>query len=241
MIIKQFHTETINFMSDNLNLKGTLHLPFKKNPPVVIGSHGLFSSSASPKQIELAEKCNQAGIAFFRFDHRGCGQSDGEFKKVTTVKGRCNDMKAAIKTIQDRVGLGKRSGLFGSSMGGTIALLTAFKISINAIVTLAAPISLNSLWHILVKNKQDQLLNPEFYQESLDFNIEQHLSQLNHILMVHGDSDEVVPISNSLIINKTAGEPKRLFIIQKGDHQLSSIMHQKQFIDETLAWFKKFL
>ena len=66
----------ITFSSNGFLLSGALHLPTTDLPPVVIGSHGLLSNSSSPKQIQLARKCNEYGIAFFRFDHRGCGQSD---------------------------------------------------------------------------------------------------------------------------------------------------------------------
>ena len=88
----------INFESDGFLLKGMLHLPEADLPPIVIGSHGLLSNSYSPKQITLARECNANGIAYFRFDHRGCGQSNGVFNEVTSLEGRRNDLICAIKT-----------------------------------------------------------------------------------------------------------------------------------------------
>jgi predicted acyl esterase len=82
----------ITFLSDGFKLYGTLHLPPAERPPVVIGSHGLLSSSSSPKQIALARACTAAGIAYFRFDHRGRGKSEGVFKEVTSLKARCTDL-----------------------------------------------------------------------------------------------------------------------------------------------------
>ena len=67
----------LSFSSDGFRLSGTLHLPGMPLPPIVVGSHGLLSSGSSPKQIELARQCSENGMAFFRFDHRGCGHSDG--------------------------------------------------------------------------------------------------------------------------------------------------------------------
>ncbi len=67
---------------------GTLHLPDRSRPPVVIGSHGLFGTAGSAKQVDLAVACVAAGIGFFRFDHRGCGHSTGDFARVTTLTGR---------------------------------------------------------------------------------------------------------------------------------------------------------
>ena len=89
----------ISFFSDGLKLKGYLHLPSANRPPVVIGSHGLFSSSSSPKQIALADQCNRFGIAYFRFDHRGCGRSEGQFEGVTSLEARCRDLADAVAVI----------------------------------------------------------------------------------------------------------------------------------------------
>lgn len=77
----------IQFAADGFRLKGTLHLPAADNPPVVIGCHGLLSDRSSPKQIALAEACNALGLAFFRFDHRGCGESTGRLEAVTSLEG----------------------------------------------------------------------------------------------------------------------------------------------------------
>ena len=109
--------KNISFFSDGFKLKGTLHLPSTHRPPVVIGSHGLYSSSGSPKQIALADHCNQLGIAYFRFDHRGCGASAGKFEEVTSREARCRDLSDAMAAIAglketevDQIHLANRRG-----------------------------------------------------------------------------------------------------------------------------------
>ncbi len=92
--------KAISFHSDGLILKGTLHLPTVDHPPVVIGSHGLYSNQDSPKQIALARACNTLGMAYFRFDHRGCGSSQGEFDPVTSLAARCTDLKRPWKRLK---------------------------------------------------------------------------------------------------------------------------------------------
>jgi alpha-beta hydrolase superfamily lysophospholipase len=92
----------IHFLSDGYLLRGTLHLPPNACPPVVIGSHGLLSDSDSPKQRQLAEQCNRIGLAYFRFDHRGCGKSQGYFGEVTSLDARANDLKDAIEMVRNR-------------------------------------------------------------------------------------------------------------------------------------------
>jgi len=130
----------ISFFLQGIRINGHLHLPGLARPPVVIGSHGLFSSGNSPKQIALAARCAEAGIAFFRFDHRGCGNSGGEFQQVTTLDGRVADLAGAVKAMQEYPGVGDRMAIFGSSMGGAAGLCFASDATAHAVVTVAAPL-----------------------------------------------------------------------------------------------------
>jgi alpha-beta hydrolase superfamily lysophospholipase len=91
----------LSFMSDGFRLSGILHLPEVHLPPVVIGSHGLLSTGNSPKQIELAGQCVAAGMAYFRFDHRGCGESDGGKADAVDFQGRCRDLRCAISFLRN--------------------------------------------------------------------------------------------------------------------------------------------
>lgn len=215
----------ITFSSNGFLLRGTLHHPTTDRPPVVIGSHGLLSSSSSPKQIQLAIQCNEYGIAFFRFDHRGCGQSNGIFKDVTSIEARCNDLISAIKTIQIRKDVGDQIGLFGSSMGGAVCISVAAAFNVEALVTFAAPVRSGSI-----------IEAPE--KKNLQSNISDKLSSLHHILIFHGDSDNLVPPSNAREIYTKACKPKKLIMQKDGDHRMSNKEHQENFVREAALWFK---
>jgi len=230
--------KNITFSSNGFILKGTLHLPAAEYPPVVIGSHGLFSNGSSPKQIALAKQCNAFGIAFFRFDHRGCGQSQGVFQNVTSVEARCNDMFSAIKIIQNRKDTGNRIGLFGSSMGGTVCISVFAKSDVYSIVTCAAPVRSNSIIKTLEKSHNSNTPNPTFYKRYLDSDISDKLSSIHHILIFHGDSDALVPPLNAREIYEKAGDPKKLIIQKDGDHRMSNKTHQENFVRESALWFK---
>jgi len=231
----------INFLSGEFRLKGTLHIPAMDQPPVVIGSHGLMSSSSSPKQIELALKCNESGIAFFRFDHRGCGQSEGVFQEVTSLETRCIDLVSAVKCIQSRSDLGNRLGLFGSSMGGAVCISAASLVAVDAIVTFAAPVRSSSILEALEKTTNSNAMPPLFEEKHLRSDLSDELSNLHHILIFHGDSDNIVPPSNAREIFSKAGEPKKLIMQRQGDHRMSTKEHQKNFIKEAVKWFKTHL
>ena len=241
MIEQDTNVKKISFSCDGLTLYGYLHLPATQKPPVVIGCHGLYSTASSPKQIALAEQCNHLGIAYFRFDHRGCGDSEGDFDKVTSLAARCRDLNAAANIVKKRTDTGDQIGLFGSSMGGTVCLSVASELGASVIVTFAAPIRSQ----ITEKDFEitDQLDQPEIYLDAAktDFDITEGLSEIHNILIFHGDADDVVPVSHADEIYKSAKEPKKKIIQENGDHPMSNEEHQQNFIREASKWFKQFL
>jgi hypothetical protein len=233
-------TIKIQFKSDHHKLLGTLHLPdnYSLHTPCIIGSHGLFSDSSSPKQLALARQCNQKNMAYFRFDHRGCGKSEGDFKKDTTITNRFRDFCAAIQTMRDDPDIGDQLGYFGSSLGGTVALLASLIEPPQTMVTLSAPISMNSVWDVLVKNRQDERLSKDFYDEAINFNIQDQLHQINNLLIFHGSDDEVVPVVNAKQLRDDVSEPSQLFVFDGGCHQLANKTHQELFMQKTTDWFE---
>ena len=236
--ILNFISRKIEFFSDEYLLRGTLHLPHAYRPPVVIGSHGLFSDSNSPKQIELARRCNTFGIGFFRFDHRGCGESSGSFHKTTSLESRCNDLACAIETIRSEGDTGKLTGLFGSSMGGAACLSVASEFKIDVIVTVAAPLMSNPIIEAAENSDETTREDLLFYKKNLQFNISNKLSGIKNILIFHGDTDEIVPPSHAKTIFQYAKDPKKLIMQKNGDHQMSNLKHRKNFIEESIKWFR---
>ena len=230
--------EEIRFSSDNYLLKGYLHLPPVDRPPLVIGCHGLFSDRNSPKQLQLAQQCNQNGIAYFRFDHRGCGQSNAPLDEVASLQARCIDLKAAAKMLRNRDDIGVQMGLFGSSFGGVVCLATAQYLKANTLITWAAPIRSFEL----VESKS----NPAEQKETTGsdqpfrknpFDISNQLAGIQNILIFHGDADEIVPLLHAQEIYERVSQPKKLVVFSTSDHRMSNPTHQKDFIQEATRWF----
>ena len=232
---EKFNQKDISFHTDGLKLKGVLHLSDDKPSPVVIGSHGLYSNSSSPKQIALAEQCNRLGIAYFRFDHRGCGSSEGEVDRVTSLEARCRDLMAAVKTINNRLDTAGRLGLFGSSMGGTVCLSAVGRLAASSVVTFAAPIRSD------LADEQSEVSRSEIVFDTAKrrFDITDGLSEISQILIFHGEADDVVPVSHAREIYKLAKKPKKVIIQKLGDHPMSNKGHQTEFVREASRWFKQ--
>ena len=233
---EKFRTENISFSADGLKLSGVLHLPADRRPPLVVGAHGLLSSASSPKQIALAHQCNHLGIAYFRFDHRGCGNSEGDFDLITSLEGRCKDLVAAVEAVNAKIDT-RGLGLFGSSMGGTVCLSTAGDLAADAVVTFAAPIRSD------LKGSRLELSRSEIVFDAARrrFDITRRLAAISNILVFHGDADDVVPVDHARDIYSCANQPKKLIIQKRGDHPMSNAAHQKEFVRETASWFKQYL
>jgi alpha-beta hydrolase superfamily lysophospholipase len=228
----------LGFFCDGYRIEGHLHLPSRKKPPVVIGSHGLFATQDSPKQLALAHACNLLGMAFFRFDHRGCGQSEGGPSEQISFEARCHDLFKACETMKKRDDTGDAIAVFGSSLGGAAACRVSAIIQPNALVTFAAPVNSKCIFDSMQQHPMP-IKDPLFIFERLFFDIENCLSDIRNVLVIHGENDEVVPVSEAHKIYRIAGNPKKLIIQKNGDHRMSSKAHQDEFVHIVAKWFNK--
>ncbi len=235
----------VRFSSDGLLLSGVLHLPEGEIRAGVIGCHGLFSDKNSPKQVALAERMTQKGIAYLRFDHRGCGESQGNFSQVTDLEGRSRDLDAAARfLLRDVMKKDVPLGLFGSSMGGAVCLNRARSLNAAATVTLAAPIRIESSGQAMraIENSPSPFpLDSAFYQRNLTFDLGEKVSGISKILILHGEDDPVIPASDAEEIYSLACEPRELLIFPGGDHPLSDPAHQKRFMERAVQWLESHL
>lgn len=230
-----------------MTLRGVLHLPDTPNPPVVIGSHGLEGSMDSAKQRVLADLLPGLGIAFLRFDHRGCGQSQGRFERDTSLDLRARDLVAATIHV---LSLGLTSGrlaLFGSSLGGAAVIeawsrLESRKIFPLGAVVCAAPIISRTIKVIPIEGNDHRPTLPfEFFEQNLLFDITGSAAKVHNLLIFHGSKDEVVPVKNAQMLFELALDPKEIVIHVNGGHRMSEKNHQMDFTQKTASWFKRCL
>jgi hypothetical protein len=233
----------IDFQVEGLTLKGVLHLPKILNPPLVVGSHGLEGSKSSAKQMVLSRLLPKNGVAFFRFDHRGCGQSQGDFLTDTSLEKRTRDYLMAVRHIMDLNLTSRELGLFGSSMGGATCInvwesLGNLGVKICGGVLCSAPVKSRTIENIPVQaNGKRPALPLSFFEQNLLFNLLEKTRVLHHVLIFHGDADEVVPVSNAHDIYTSMQSPKRKIIHRGGDHQMTSKEHQAEFATQVVEWF----
>ncbi len=232
--------ERISFSSQGQAVAGVFHLPDVKKPSCVIASHGLFSSKDSEKYIALGDRFAQKGMAFLRFDFRGCGQSEGRISR-STVSGRIEDLDMAIGFVRSHPRMISQIGLMGSSLGGYISLIKAAgEEDIRAVVTWATPFTLGGLEERKGEGEMASL-GKEFFRDIKTHDLTPALGKVDSCLVIHGDRDELVPVEHARMIYERLNEPKKMEIIEGGDHRLTHQDHRERAFQITLEWFEKYL
>ena len=215
-------------------LVGVFHSPAQQTRVCVITCHGLLSSKDSEKYIEIAHRFCGEGLAVFRFDFRGCGESGGKLGE-TTLTGRIEDLGSALDFVQSQ-GY-DRIGVMGSSLGGCVAILRVAKDRrVSSLVTWATPCFLDKLFEGPPEGFQ------ELRRDIAKYDVLKALKRVScPVLIVHGSSDELVPIAHANAMYEGANQPKDILMIEGADHRFTDPIHRKKAVESTLDWFKKHL
>lgn len=88
----------------------------------------------------IAHNLALAGIASFRYDDRGCGNSTGSLDEATTSTFAA-DAQVAVDYFRNYTPHFKSVGILGHSEGGTIAFMLGARNKVDFIVSLAGPAS----------------------------------------------------------------------------------------------------
>ena len=118
--------ERVSFTSQGLRLSGVLHVPDDTRPgerlPCFIVLHGFGSNKESGNVMKPAAWLVGQGYGAFRFDMRGCGESEGERGHLLCLDQVENTL-SAITVLQGRAEIdAARIALIGSSFGAAVAV-----------------------------------------------------------------------------------------------------------------------
>jgi len=197
----------------------------------VVLCHGFSSNKDRPTSMALEKALNAKGLAIFRFDFYGHGESGGKFEDVTLSEAK-DDVLCAIRFVKEKF---STVGLMGSSFGGNAALLAAATNPGLFVLALKAPVSdyLGKLiaqkdvekWKsegkILYREDKGLWLKYQFFEDAESIQGYEEVKKIAvPTLIVHGDADKIVPCEQS---KKSAGliENCRLEIIPGANHRFS--------------------
>ena len=222
----------------------------------VVFLHGFKSDLEGDKPKTLFKFCKKNKIGFLALEYSGHGKSYGKFEDGTITRWTEDTKKVIKRKISN-----KKLIVVGSSMGGWIALnlFKIFKKNIVAFVGIApAPEFLDRLmWQKFTNKVKRQLVKNKFhkfnhggYEYNISYNLikdgrknkifNKNFSNKIFITILHGQKDDVVPVSISKKILKIFTKAKKkLIIIKRGDHSLSKKKNLKRITSEISFIYKK--
>lgn len=235
-------------------LAGTLHQPEEASIGAVVAGHCFTCSRHTGILRRVCNDLSRRGFSVLRFDFSGNGQSQGAFEASTWSK-QILEMEAAVQWMRDRGA--DWIGLTGHSLGAAIALLAARRsASIAAVCRLAGRTRSSRPIHFLTAAQQETLavdgrvaftsrgrrlnLNQAFFDDAETYDLTAATRSLAiPMLMVHGDQDAIIPVSDAHLARDANPQHVELFIVDGGDHMFSRPQHQ-ELVGRTVAdWFHR--
>ena len=212
---------------------------YQKNCDYIVFLHGFMSDLEGKKPRSFLKFAKKNKLGFLALEYSGHGKSSGKF-----TKGNISKWTKETSILIKKIVKTNKIIFIGSSMGAWIALnqFKIFKKQIKGFLGIgSAPEFLeNLMWKKFSKKMKTEIIKNGIYnlkhgnyiypitlQLIKDGRKNKVLNKkINHkinITMVHGQKDEVVPISYSKKVLKIfQNSKKKLVIIKNGDHSLSS-------------------
>ena len=222
---------------------------YYKKKLYIIFLPGFMSDIEGKKPLAFKKYAEKKKLGFLAVEYYGHGKSSGKFIDGNISKWT-DDARISIKKIVKK----NDFILIGSSMGAWISLnlFKDFRKQIKGLIGIgAAPEFINRImWKKFNKKIKQEILNKgicnvkhggyeypitlQFIKDGLKNKI---LSKKNSIrtkvIMIHGEKDEVVPVSFSRkVLALFSNAKKKLVIVKNGDHSLSNKSPLKKIINE---------
>ena len=220
-----------------------------KDAPFIVFLHGFMSDLEGKKPNAFLKFAKKKKLSFLALEYSGHGKSSGKFINGNITKWS-NETSVLIKKFVKK----KDFTIVGSSMGAWLALkqFQEFKNQIKGFLGIgSAPEFLeNLMWKKFTKKMKSETFQKGIIQlkhGNYEYPITLQLikdgrknkvlnKRINtkiNVTMVHGQKDEVVPVSYSRKVLKIFQKAKKkLVIVKGGDHSLSSQKWLRMIIKE---------
>jgi dipeptidyl aminopeptidase/acylaminoacyl peptidase len=224
--------EKVAFVTkDGLTLAGWLLKPDQvgKKVPAIVICHGLGANKSD--FTDLAVFLVRRGYLVLTFDFRAHGDSEGS--RTSLGYHEQKDVNAALRYLSARPEVDQgRIGIFGFSLGGSTAILTAAETgNFRAIAADSAFTSLRDQARQAITGYYHlpafpfvnlSVIGYELYFQTRVSNIDPE-SVIGAIapapvLIIAGEGDDMIPAGNGRRLFQAAKEPKELWIIPVGGH-----------------------
>ncbi|WP_166352424.1 bifunctional alpha/beta hydrolase/OsmC family protein [Phytoactinopolyspora limicola] len=237
------------------DLAGRLDLPDGPPRAVALFAHCFTCGKDVVAASRISRALTEAGLAVFRFDFTGLGESDGEFANAT-FSSNVTDLIRAADHLRSE--LAAPSLLIGHSLGGAAVLAAAAKIpEAVAVVTIAAP---SDPAHVvnLFADDVDEIedagiatvrlagrtfrVRREFLADIAAQPQAERIAELGRALLVlHAPGDQLVGIDNAREIFDAARHPKSFVSLDDADHLVSDPADAAYAATVIAGWADRYL
>lgn len=258
--------QAVSLMSHGQRMWGVLHLPTSAGPlPAVMMLHGITGDKTGSHRlfVHAARAFAAQGIAVFRFDMRGSGDSEGEFQDMT-LASEVADAQVALEWLIGRPQIdATRVGVLGLSLGGMIQSVLAGR-NPNLICGLAywaAAANGEAYMHLAQRTSEKNGTDTGTLMQKLaqdgyvmlwgypvgmpliqNFFQEDPLKELANYhgkaIIVHDTGDPTVPVSQADVYAQHFGERAVVHKLEDNTHTFETPAIERQAIELTLGWFK---
>lgn len=233
--------EPFSVVTDGITIRGRVFFPAAKPSmlyPALIICHGIPGSGTArpphdPGYEKLAEDFTSDGIAAVVFNFRGCGDSGGNFDMAGWVR----DLEAVLDKVLNTPHIDPtRVMLLGFSGGGAAAIrVAADNPAVYSLAVVGTPahfgIFERNLSEIVEDFKNRGIIRDPGFPKNLDrwlhgfedIEPRRWVAQFRgkHLLIMHGDADEVVPVEHAQeIYDRAPAGVADLSILPGGVHRL---------------------
>jgi putative redox protein len=238
------------------NLSAQLDFPVDSRPVAYAVFAHCFTCSKNIKAIaNISRALAREGIAVFRFDFTGLGESEGDFAD-TNFSSNVDDLVTAAEFLRSEFEAPRI--LIGHSLGGAAILQAASKIpSSVAVATIGAPSDPRHVIRAIgafkekidAEGEAEVMLAGRPFKIKKQFLVDLELTRMQQtiqnleksLLIFHSPLDEIVGIENAAQIFQAARHPKSFISLDTADHLLTNSADSQYVGAVIAAWSQKYI
>jgi len=226
-----------------------------------IKAYGLFAHCFSANKDlspvnRICRALNDDGIAVFRFDFTGLGQSEGDFSD-TNFSSNVEDILAAVTYMREN--LAAPAVMMGHSLGGAATFMAANSVpEVKAVATIGSPANAVNVFKQfgddletieregcakVMLGGRPFVIKKQFVDDARSQDLLAEVASLRKpLLVMHSPIDNTVDISHARQIYDAAMHPKSYISLDHADHLLMSNPKDSQYAARVIsAWASHYI
>jgi len=199
------------------------------NRATLLWCHG-NAGNITYRYDNLSQLVERLGVDVFIFDYRGYGRSEGK----PSEEGLYNDAAAAYRYLADeRKVPAERLVWFGRSLGAAVAVHTALNHPAAGLIVESPMFSVREMAVTLFRLRPLGALVPNQFRAG-----EEIAGVRMPVLVLHGDADDIVPLSQGRRVFEAAKDPKFFYRIPGADHNDTYLIGGQPYFERWEAFLQ---